>query len=498
MFKRLLLLGSLFLSLGKIFAVAESGDSVVVIYNSLVPKSKEIAEHYAQKRHVPAEQLLGLELPNSETISRDQFTHDLQKPLLKWLESNHLLSFRLGSDGTNEPPHWRVEEAKIRYAVLCYGVPLRILSDSEIHESVNDLPAEARNNGAAVDSELTLLPMEDFKLRLSGPLRNPFLAATNAASINPVNGILLVARLDGPTPEIANQLVDKAIQAETDGLWGRAYIDIRGVPDAKAGDDMFRNAAETIRRFGFETIVDERPETFSKNFPMSQIAFYAGWYDGHVSGPFSAAKPEFMPGAVAYHLHSFSAATLRSASTHWAGPFLAKGVTATMGCVDEPYVTWTPDMGVFFDRFLRGFSFGEAAWAAAPVISWQTTVVGDPLYRPFAKHPREQHADLMARKSNLIEWSHLRVANLNLVQGYPISEVVTYLETESTNSPVLLEKLADLYATQKKNELAVQTYKKALASNPTPEQKIRLQFILTEKFHDTAADPSEKKSGDTK
>jgi len=35
----------------------------------------------------------------------------------------------------------------------------------------------------------------------------------------------------------------------------------------------------------------------------------------------------------------------------------------------------------------RRITFGEAAWAAQPVLSWQTTVVGDPLYRPFAKEP---------------------------------------------------------------------------------------------------------------
>ncbi len=38
--------------------------------------------------------------------------------------------------------------------------------------------------------------------------------------LNPTNGILLVARLDGPTADIARGLVDKALQAERDGLVG--------------------------------------------------------------------------------------------------------------------------------------------------------------------------------------------------------------------------------------------------------------------------------------
>ena len=477
MFKVLLTVGFALALAGGIFAASESGESVVVLYNSSVAQSQEIAEHYAQVRHVPNSQLLGLELPQSETMTREQFQSDLQKPFLKWLENNHLLTFRRDFGSTNTP-HWRVQEAKVRYAVLCYGIPLRILEDAGIHENVDQIPEGARYNRAAIDSELTLLPMEDFKLPLTGPLHNPFFGATNSLTLNPISGILLVARLDGPTAEVANQLVDKAIQAETHGLWGRAYFDIRGVPEFKAGDDMMRNAAEAARRFGLETIVDEKPETFSTNFPMSHIALYAGWYDENASGPFSLPRPEFMSGAIAYHLHSFSAATLRSSDKHWVGPFLSKGVTATLGCVDEPYVAGTPDMGVFFDRLLHGCSFGEAAWAAAPVLSWQTTVVGDPLYRPFGKHPREQHEQLEKEKSSLIEWSHLRVANLNLVQGYPVSEVITYLEKEGTNSPVLTEKLADLYFSQGKTDSAIRSYQRALTLNPSPQQRIRLKNVL--------------------
>ena len=185
--------------------------------------------------------------------------------------------------------------------------------------------------------------------------------------------------------------MDKAIQAETDGLWGRAYFDLRGITNAdyKLGDDWIRGASEICRRLGFETVVDENPGTFPVSFPLSQVAFYAGWYDESVSGPFTRPIVEFMPGAIAYHLHSFSAGTIRSTTRNWVGPLLAKGATATMGCVNEPYLTGTPDVATFFARILFfGFSFGEAAYAAQGQLSWQTTVIGDPLYRPFGKGAR--------------------------------------------------------------------------------------------------------------
>ncbi len=47
--------------------------------------------------------------------------------------------------------------------------------------------------------------------------------------LNCTNGLLLVSRLDGPTPEIASGLVDKAMAAESNGFWGRAYFDARGL-----------------------------------------------------------------------------------------------------------------------------------------------------------------------------------------------------------------------------------------------------------------------------
>ena len=109
-------------------------------------------------------------------------------------------------------------------------MPLRILEDPQLAElGWSELRAELRGNGAAVDSELALLPWSRQKMRLAGPLKNPCYGVTNAALLNPVQGVLMVARLDGPDAKIAGSLVDKAMQAETNGLWGRAYFDLRGL-----------------------------------------------------------------------------------------------------------------------------------------------------------------------------------------------------------------------------------------------------------------------------
>src|SRR4030095_14981848 len=122
------------------------------------------------------------------------------------------------------------------------------------------------------------LPLIEQKLPLVGPLGNPLYTTTNAARLHPTNTILMVARLDGPNPAIARALVDKAMEAETNGLCGRAYFDVRNTTDAglKKGDDWIRGASEICRHLGLETVVDENAGTFPASFPMSQIGIYIG------------------------------------------------------------------------------------------------------------------------------------------------------------------------------------------------------------------------------
>ncbi|HTL58650.1 MAG TPA: TIGR03790 family protein [Candidatus Limnocylindrales bacterium] len=488
-----LILGVILLSLGMtVMAGANPGEEVVVVYNSRVPVSKAVAEFYAAQRHVPKQQVLGFDLTSSEDISRAEFRDSLQKPLAKALSSKKL--WRIGpqkvSAGKDQPERVesRVVESKVRYAVLCYGIPLRIEADPGLKEqSTEGLRPELRRNEACVDSELALLPEIEQKLPLSGPLRNPAYGVTNETLLHPTNGVLMVTRLDGIGPEIARGLVAKAIQTENDGLWGRVYIDVRNTPDPdyKLGDDWIRNAGEICRRLGFETIVDENPGTFPVGFPMSHIALYLGWYTENVDGPFAEPEVEFMPGAFAYHLHSLSASTLRSKTQGWAGPLLAKGATATMGCVNEPYLTGTPDLAVFVARWLySAFSFGEAAYASQPALSWQTTVVGDPLYRPFAKNPELLQQQLRERHSPLLPWGYLRVLDLNLANGAKVPDAVAFLEQlELTKqNAVLMEKLADLYSAQGKPSSAAHSYAEALKLQPSPQQRIRLELTLGEKL----------------
>lgn len=455
---------------------AEDGSAVVVVFNRNVRESRAVADHYAEKRSVPKEQIIGLDLPFEEVITRTQYRNDLQKPLWKEMVSRGLFTVE----------NSRVVQSKVRYAALCYGIPLKIKDDPSVVEpGTEKLPAEIKRNDAAVDNELALLPLFERPYLLTGPMVNSHYRATNAASLHPTNGVLLVARLDGPTAKIAENLVDLALVAERNGLWGRAYFDLQGLKDGgmKQGDDWMRAASEAAKRKGFETYVDEKPEVIPPTFPMSQIALYAGWYAEHVSGPFTLPKVEFMPGAFVYHLHSHNAFTLRSTNQHWAGPFLNHGATALLGSVAEPYLGGTPNIGIFFERFLNGFSLGEAAYACNETISWQTTVVGDPLYRPFEIPQKTRHEGLEKNKSELLDWSNLMVVNLNLLQGAAPAEMIQFLEAivRAHPSAILWEKLGDLQWQARNPAKAFAAWREALRSRPSPMQALRILLELADR-----------------
>ncbi|HVK57891.1 MAG TPA: TIGR03790 family protein, partial [Candidatus Kapabacteria bacterium] len=363
---------------------------------------------------------------------------------------------------------------------LCYGVPLKINPDASRQDPQSEkVQPELRRNEAAVESELSLLPRLDQKLPIIGGTINLVLNTTNRAMLHPTNGVVMVTRLDGPTPEIAMGLVDKAMEAEQSGLFGNVYVDQRGVtdPGMKQADDMLKATGDLARLYGFEVVTDIANRTFTPSTPLSDIAFYVGWYDQSVSGPFTNGMAQFRPGAFAYHLHSFSARNLRTPTVWWAGPLLAAGATATMGCTEEPYLQATPLMNSFFYRFVHGgFTYGEAALASLPWLSWQISVIGDPLYRPFVKTQKERFDALLARNDKNLPWSVVMWVNFLQAKQAPLDELErVYRESgDAKNTPQMQEKLGDIYRSKGKLVDALDPYAKALKGNLSDLPRLRL------------------------
>ncbi len=466
---------------------------VVVVYSRQSAESKSVADYYAAKRGVPLDQVIGLNVPPSENITRPDYERLIQDELIHQLRERKLTEFNTDIS-PSRPGHpgrvlYRATSSRVRYIALCWGMPYRIQHDAgydPLHqeEAFKLIPAHLQRDEGSVDGELSILPVAG-RTTAWGPIRNPTYTTTNLSVIHPTNGIFMVTRLDGPSPAIAKGLVDKALIAERDGLNGRAYFDLRGLTGGAyaVGDQWITNAATVAKRFGYETTVDSKPETFNTAQPFAQVALYAGWYMDHVDGPFALPVVEFMPGAIAYHLHSYSAYWIRSAENNWVGPLLAKGVTVTLGCIEEPYLELTPNIGVFFERlaYQQG-TVGEAAVACQPVFSWQTVVIGDPLYRPFLHNPIEWEKIHAAEGNPAVEWDVIRKVNVHLLNQRDPVVLRNYLIEQpfSTNSAVVAEKIAHMFSDAGQVRSAVEWGQRSIKAGGTPQQRSHLMRQIAE------------------
>jgi uncharacterized protein (TIGR03790 family) len=221
---------------------------------------------------------------------------------------------------------------------------------------------------------------------------------------------LMVARLDGPTPDIVRQMILDSVHAETQGLQGRVVIDARGLsldgpggkPDPYAiYDDSLRQLAALIHlRTKMQVTFDDKPDVLPAH-SVQDVALYCGWYS---VGKYVPAC-SFVPGAVGYHMASFEMVSLRDpANTGWVRGLLSDGVAATVGPVSEPYLQAFPLPSEFFPLLLTGrLTLAEVYWKTELMASWRMCLVGDPLYTPFKQDPQLKIDDLSPRLQTIFE-----------------------------------------------------------------------------------------------
>jgi uncharacterized protein (TIGR03790 family) len=353
--------------------------ATLVVFNNFDPDSVTLAAYYAKRRGIPLDHLVGLSCAMSEEITRAQYDESIAAPLRKIFSDNGW--WHVPADASLP-----VSDNQIRFIALMRGIPLKIASTPNYPgDSFPGTEQALNTNAAAVDSELATLGLRTRKI--SGPIKNLYYQSFTPFLDTPLAPLMLVCRLDGPTLATAEAMIDGAIAAERGGLNGFAYVDMRGIASGSfaEGDRWLAAAALELRQSGMPVICDTSPALFPADYPMDHAAIYLGWYADTVQGPMARDDFRFALGAVAVHIHSYSAATLRNAQANWAAPLLAHGAAATLGNVYEPYLDLTPHLDVFVDRLRNGLNFAESAYASERVLSWMTTFVGDPLYRPFGE-----------------------------------------------------------------------------------------------------------------
>ncbi|MFT3828976.1 MAG: TIGR03790 family protein [Opitutaceae bacterium] len=394
---------------------APERERVVVVANVNDPDSLPLARYYMAARGIPAENLVAMKLRAAETIGWPEFIDTLFNPLFAELAQRGWID-AVRSDLVDQFGRRKAVIAghRISYLVVMRGTPLRI-DANPAWKTPSDPGApqgDLASNRAAVDGELALLAMADTAV--AGWVRSPLCGERNPVGPR-AQSVVRVARLDGPTPASVRTMIDGAITGERDGLAGRAYVDFGG-PHAE-GDRWMESVAKQLAEAGFETDSDRARTTFPPLARFDAPVLYFGWYSWNVDGPFTMPGFRFPPGAVAVHIHSYSAQTLRTDSRFWCGPLLARGATATVGNVFEPYLGLTHHLDLLTEALLRGETFGAAAYYALPGLSWQGVALGDPLYRPFGRSQAAQFAERAKLASEQRPYVVLRQAQLELRAG---------------------------------------------------------------------------------
>ena len=379
-------------------------NEVLVVANEKRPESVALARDYMDRRDIPAVNIVLVATDAQETVSRKNYNVRIAEPVRSAVRNR---------------PH-------IRCLVLMYGIPLKVSPPAPTaaeKKKVRSLKQEERNieamlkaddiqadyreslavelkrvkkkiaslqktdQLASVDSEIALVAARDYPL--SGRIHNPyFLGFQDIEKVLRKKDVLMVSRLDGPTPGIVRRLIDDTLKTEAIGLKGTACFDARW-PDndekPRSGyqyyDKSIHRAAGIVNKSGRMPVIVEASEKLFQKGECQEAALYCGWY--------SLAKYvdafEWQPGAIGFHIASAECATLKKAGSQvWCKKMLEKGIAATIGPVGEPYVDGFPLPEIFFSFLVDGYlTLAECYLVSLPYLSWKMVLVGDPLYRPF-------------------------------------------------------------------------------------------------------------------
>lgn len=446
-------------------------DSVVVVANRAMDGSLKVADAYMKMRGIPADHLIILETSTEEQVSRKEYLDTIHNPLMHALLQRELVDAFSGSIDLLGRKTATLFENKIRYMVLCYGIPSRVRATGA-EQAAQDDPYLKRflrrtnpglietftegnlaRNDASVDGELSLLFKREIPLR--GFVPNPLHNNENNGGFE---DILRVTRLDGPSPEAVIRMLESSLAGESRGLRGRAYVDEDGRRGGfEIGNTWMASTAQLFRSLGFDTSHNTARATFQLTDRFDAPVLYAGWYAADCDGPFTLPGFRFPDGAIAAHLHSFSASTIRSRSRGWVGPLVDRGVACTFGNVAEPYLRLTHQFDAFFKALSRGWNFADAAYFALPGLSWQGVAIGDPLYRPFAVD-LETQLDSAGRTLSVLQDQYLFIRQANLMhQSGNIEEAKRIASQGMLKSPgpALALKRASFYSEEGNRERAL-------------------------------------------
>lgn len=216
--------------------------------------------------------------------------------------------------------------------------------------------------------------------------------------------LYLTARLDGDTVDDAKALVDRAENILLDRASHAIILD----ETFSASDSNFDGADYSQTALALSTtwthiIHDETSDFLAGELPSAiasypsthlkltsgPIAFLSGFGANHPGGSHTNWISSYMnqlPNGAIYNTYEsfngqqFGSQTPASAEHGQVAKWVAIGGTFGLGHVWEPFTFAVAKNETLTENFYNnGLTWVEAAWSSIQVISWQNTVVGDPL-----------------------------------------------------------------------------------------------------------------------
>jgi uncharacterized protein (TIGR03790 family) len=363
-------------------AVADWPDALrtVVIHNPMQAGSTDVAMKYAAFRGIPASRLCAAPYPNLDVLDG--------KDLPAFADAIMACADAAGPQTSYLVPVWGVPY-KVSGVVADTFQQKKPITTVSL-DAVLAFGHKAKDQNSPVLSPFFLSNYDpqagaypDY--RTWGDLRDAF-----------NDDYFLVGRIDGADADAARALIDRTAAAEqlarAGKLAGTVYVDgNKGLPHPSEGAPGGYNWGEweiigvenVFKAYGKYPVVADYNSAEFGTAPAPLMCpdalYYAGWYQfGHYNDAFT-----WTTGAVGGHLDSCSACDIRG-MTDWSAMALRKGITATFGAVNEPYVSGLPAYDLLFHLLLAGASLGEAGYESSPFAGWMMVWVGDPLYRPYA------------------------------------------------------------------------------------------------------------------
>ena len=352
-------------------------DRVLVLYNPDAEGSEDVARAYVEARELPPGRTCPIASTDGHTL--DGADYDA------WLDEALACVALVGP--------------QVHYLLPVYGVPYKVSG------RIEDLSGDGRIVTVSLDA---MLALGEASRTATGVVENPIFQLGSSATQDwdpyvPFGElaqeldepVYLVTRLDGSSAQATLDLIERSLEAQALAdaglLGGTVYVDARygeqhpadeQVGSYNAGEWNMWGTRYLFEDLGWYPVVwDSDSAEFGTEPALLECPdalYYTGWYSyNNYNDAFTWA-----PGAIGGHLDSCSACDLRDGPA-WSHGALERGITATFGAVNEPYVAGMPEYDQFFLFLTQGASYGEAAYESTWLSLWMMTFVGDPLYRPY-------------------------------------------------------------------------------------------------------------------